>query len=270
MKVIVFGKTGMLGNYVYKTLMTDYEVITIDRKDFDIESCDWKKLDEKIKLFSRNDIIINCIGSIPQRKPNIKQLIVVNTIFPLKLNEISKKYGLKLIHITTDCVFSGKKGNYTENDIHDSDENYGITKSLGENIDSCIIRTSIIGEEINNKLSLLEWVKNNKNGKINGYNNFYWNGITCLTLSKIIKDIIKNNSYWLGAKHFYSPNTVSKYELCDIINKIYGLNINIEDFKLNEPKNMTLSSIYDINYNIENIELQLQELYENSFKYITT
>ena len=304
MKAIIFGKTGMLGNYVYKTLMTDYEVISIDRADFDIECCDWNKLDDKIKIYSKNDVIINCIGSIPQRKPNIRQLIIVNTIFPLKLNEIAKKYELKIIHITTDCVFSGKKGNYNENDIHDCEDNYGITKSLGENIEGCIIRTSIIGEEINNKLSLLEWVKGNKNKTITGYTNFYWNGVTCLTLSKIIKDIINNDKYWSGVKHVYSPNIVSKFELCNMINKIYELNINIVEVEINETKYMTLSTTdrgciipgdvwsedrmpsitnlegsfategiwiqpYNSNYRIESIENQIKELHDCSFKYIT-
>jgi hypothetical protein len=86
-------------------------------------------------------------------------------------------------------------------------------------------------------------VKCNKNKTITGYTNFYWNGVTCLTLSKIIKDIIKNDKYWSGVKHIYSPNIVSKFELCNMINKIYELNINIGEVEINESKYMTLSTI---------------------------
>jgi len=200
--------------------------------------------------------------------PPKQSVFIVNSIFPIKLGEISTKKKMKYIHITTNCVFSGNKGLYIESDIHDAEELYGISKSLGENIsDACILRTSIIGEELFNKVSLLEWVKSNKNGNIKGYTNFYWNGVTCLTLANIILDIIKNNIYWKGIRHIYSPNIINKYELCQIINKVYKLNINIESYSLKEEKNMTLSSIYIDNpcilNNIYPIEQQIQELYDN-------
>ena len=155
-------------------------------------------------------------------------------------------------------MFSGKIGNYNENSQHDADDIYGITKSLGEDKTMCIIRTSIIGEETNNKNSLIEWLIKQKNGTIDGYENVFWNGVTCLQLAKIIEQIIKNNTYWIGVRHILSPNTVSKYELCEYINEIYQLNINIH--KKDIPyKNMTLSTIYDINFNIPDIKTQIME-----------
>ena len=153
MKIVLFGSTGMLGNYVNKYLSQFYDVVQIDRITFDIEKCDWQNLNNIVEL---GDIIINCAGAIPQQKCDIRKYISVNTLFPHKLNEISKKYGKQFIHITTDCVFSGKDGNYNENSKHDADDIYGISKSLGEDTSMCIIRTSIIGEEINNKNSLIE------------------------------------------------------------------------------------------------------------------
>ena len=87
--------------------------------------------------------------------------------------------------------FTGKKGSYNEDDLHDEINDYGTSKSLGELCDATIIRTSIIGEELRNKRSLLEWVKSNAHGEINGYDNHYWNGVTCLQLSFFIKDIIE-------------------------------------------------------------------------------
>jgi dTDP-4-dehydrorhamnose reductase len=152
MKIILFGSTGMLGNYIYKYLSHFYNIECIDRKLFDIETCNWIELENIIKYtIENNDIIINCSGAIPQQKCDIRKYIILNTLFPNKLNDISKKHECKYIHITTDCVFSGKHGNYDENSIHDAEDIYGITKSLGENNSMCIIRTSIIGEELNNK-----------------------------------------------------------------------------------------------------------------------
>lgn len=247
MRIILFGANGMLGNYFRKYLSQFYEIICITRSEFDIETMDWKLLKSILfdnLMVNNNDIIINCAGAIPQRNNDIRKYIILNTVFPLQLNKFSEKNGFKFIHITTDCVFSGKDGNYNENSKHDAQDIYGITKSLGEEKTMCILRTSIIGEEVFNKHSLIEWVIKQKNGTINGYSKFYWNGVTCLQLSKIINQIIDNNLYWEGIRHFHSPDTVSKHELCCYINEIYGLNIIIH--KQDEPeKHMTMSSIYD-------------------------
>lgn len=263
MKIILFGSTGMLGNYVYSILKEKYNVICYTRKEFDIIKSKWIKLKNILNKYQENDIVINCAGSIPHRvkNKNFKEFIKINSLFPHKLNEICNLNKLKLIHISTDCVFNGKKGNYNENDIHDETNIYGLTKSLGEPEDCTIIRTSIIGEEKYNKKSLLEWVKSNKNGEINGYENHLWNGITCLTLAKIIEQIIKKKIFWRGIKHIYSPNTVSKYDLCNYINKIYKLNININKFISPKRIDKSLNSIYDINiFSISNIYVQIEEL----------
>lgn len=264
MTIFLFGSNGMLGNYVNSVLSERYNIINITRNKIDIYE-DWKDLEEKIKKLDikEDDYIINCIGKIPQKSTSdeIKEYIIINTLFPKLLEKISLETDCKFIHITTDCVYSGFKGNYNETDEHDSKTIYGITKSLGETIKACIIRTSIIGEEKYSKKSLLEWVKSNKNNVINGYDNHIWNGVTCLTLAKIIKNIINNNSTWIGVKHFYS-NSVSKYELCSLINKIYNLNIQIN--KISDPnggKNMTLTSLNN-NFILNDLEKQIIEMKE--------
>lgn len=265
MKIILFGSTGMLGNYVNKYLLSKYEIHCINRNHFDIESCDWSKMYSLLDSIVENkDIIINCAGAIPQRWECNRYFIVLNTLFPIKLNDYAKRKNIKFIHITTDCVFSGNDGNYIETSNHDSKTNYGITKSLGEEQDMCIIRTSIIGEEINNKNSLIEWVKKNKDCIIEGYEHYLWNGVTCLQLSKIIEAIIKHNNYWQGVRHVFSPDTVSKYQLCFFINEIYNLDIEIIK-KDNPTKNMTLSTIYtndNILLDIPDIKTQITEQYE--------
>jgi len=260
MKIILFGSTGMLGNYVKKHLSQFHEILCIDRNAFDIESCNWEKLD---KIISNCNLVINCAGAIPQQKCDIRKYIILNSLFPHKVNEFSKKYGIPFIHITTDCVFSGKEGNYDETSKHDAEDIYGISKSLGEDNSMCIFRTSIIGEEIYNKNSLIEWVIKQQNGTIDGYENVFWNGVTCLQLAKIIEHVINKNAYWQGVRHFFSPNVVSKYELCQYINEIYGLNITIN--KKNIPhKNMTITTIYDneLNNIIPDLKHQIIEQYK--------
>jgi len=242
MKIILFGSNGMLGRYVNSYLSNHYNLLCINRNIFDIETKDWNKLENIINDESnKDDIIINCAGAIPQKTPDIQKYIILNTLFPHKLNEISKKYNLQFIHITTDCVYDGKKGNYLSSDNHTATDLYGISKSLGETDNATIIRTSIIGNELTGKKSLIEWVKSNKNGKINGYTNHFWNGVTCLELAKYINSIIETKQLWKGIKHIFSPDIVTKYQLCCYINEIYDLNIHIEKYEDSISKNMTLS-----------------------------
>lgn len=269
MKVVLFGATGMLGRYVLNVLKEFYNVYCILRDNYDIENDSWGKLENIVNCnLQKNDIIINCAGIIPQKykKEDYKKYIRVNTLFPHKLNEYSIKYKLKFIHITTDCVYNGEKGEYYENDLHTSTDIYGISKSLGEPEEATIIRTSIIGEELNGKKSLIEWVKSQKNGIIKGYTNHYWNGVTCFELAKFIKNMIDNNTFWKGVKHVFSPNIVTKYELCCYINEIYNLNISIKKYEDLISKNMTLSgdNLYCKNMIEKNIYLQIEELHNYS------
>jgi dTDP-4-dehydrorhamnose reductase len=108
------------------------------------------------------------------------------------------------------------------------------------------------------KTSFIEWIKRNKNGKINGFTNHLWNGVTCFTLSNIIEKIIRENIFWKGVKHIYSPNIVSKYDLCCYINEIYGLNIEINKTDDVVKKNMTLADS-KIFFEIDNIYNQIVE-----------
>jgi len=229
MKIIIFGSNGMLGTYLTKFLSTNHEVIPVTRKNIDLSlSTEIQIIDFLSNLVGENDLIINSAGIIKQRQYDINEMILVNSVFPNILSKFKKKIKCNIIHITTDCVFDGYKGNYNESDIHDCIDDYGKTKSLGENKELTIIRTSIIGEEINNKKSLVEWVKSNSNKSVDGYSNHLWNGVTCLELAKFIDELILKNNFWSGVNHIFSPNTVSKYELVSIINEVYNLNITID------------------------------------------
>lgn len=276
MKIILFGSTGMLGKYVEQYFIKErYEVICVVRSIFDIESEDWKKLNDWLNenVTHGEDILINCAGAIPQQNCCPRKFIVLNTIFPQNIQCWLKQSQCQFIHITTDCVFSGEYGNYNENNRHDSTELYGITKSMGEKIcegvKMCIIRTSIIGEEGKNKNSLLEWVLKNKDKKIDGYENVLWNGVCCLQLAKIIEHIVRTKQLWRGTRHFFSPQPVSKYRLCKIINDVYELNITIQK-KITPHKNMTLSTLYDFpeGVTIPTIEEQIKEQKQFSLEYL--
>jgi dTDP-4-dehydrorhamnose reductase len=261
MKVLLFGSSGMLGHYVHKIVSSSNEVICLSRKDFDICSDSWERLTDIVNsMLNDGDIIINCAGSIPQKYnlDNYNQFIRVNTLFPHKLNEISKHNRYKFIHITTDCVFDGKEGNYSLNHTHNATDIYGISKSLGEPDDyATIIRTSIIGEELTGKRSLIEWIKSNRGKSINGFTNHYWNGVTCLTVANIIKKIIIDGCFWKGVRHIHSPDVLTKYEVCKFVNDIYELNIEILPHEDKIMKNMTLSG--ENEFIVDNLYYQIKE-----------
>jgi dTDP-4-dehydrorhamnose reductase len=225
MRVFIFGANGMLGRYIHSYFNGKFEVIPLTRKEFDI-SLSFNSVSDYLfdnYNLSSNDIIINAAGIIKQRDFCKKQLIVVNSLFPHYLGDLD----CNVIHITTDCVFSGLSGKYDENHLHDCLDDYGKSKSLGENESLTVIRTSIIGEENINKKSLLEWVRSQENNDVYGYLNHFWNGVTCLELSKFIRSLIHEQDYWKGVRHIFSPDTVSKYELVSCISEIYNLGINI-------------------------------------------
>jgi dTDP-4-dehydrorhamnose reductase len=179
--IYILGCSGMLGGYLIKEFP---EATHLYRKDFDI-------LKDNVEVLNlvNGDIIINAAGIIPQSGKT--EYMKVNAEFPITLGDYCKKVGANMIHISTDCVFSGKKGFYTESDIPDSDTEYGISKALGDKAYATIIATSIIGEERFNKKSLLEWVLSKKGEEIDGYTNHIWNGVTCRQLCSILKEIIK-------------------------------------------------------------------------------
>jgi dTDP-4-dehydrorhamnose reductase len=265
MTVIVFGSNGMLGRYIsrYLELSNKFDVVRITKDTVNASTIDYNQLFGILSSY-KSAVVINCIGKIPQRaNNNIRDYIRVNTLFPHLLSQCSKDSNNKLIHITTDCVFMGSKGNYSERDQHDEDNIYGLSKSLGEPVNSCIIRTSIIGDELENKKSLLESIKSKCGGAFNGYTNHYWNGVTCLQLAKIIYHMITNNIMWSGVKHIFSPNIVSKYELAKIIIDAYELNITLIPAEA-QYTNKTLSTIFEQFLEIPDLRQQIRELKEFS------
>lgn len=268
--VIVFGANGMLGRYIIKFFQEKkaINIIKITRNELNLLEVTAEILKNYLDNISTNNkinkcLVINVAGIIPQTgNNNYIEYLQVNGVFPNLLSNycISRKW--KLIHSSTDCVFSGITGKYFEDSYTDGIGNYAISKIIGEPKNCTIIRTSIIGEEKSNYRSLLEWLRKNTNKKVDGYSDHYWNGITCLQWCKIVDKIINENLYWNGIRHFNS-NTVSKYELLEYIKYVYNLNVEITDKVTGTKIDKTLLSNYDNKiYNIPDIKTQLYELKE--------
>jgi len=266
MKIYQFGSNGMLGNYMKLYLSRKYDLIPITRQDYDLENLSRNGLNELLekKGINEGDLVINCVGIIPQTVSGInikKTYYKINSLFPVILGEIVRSKNCKFIHVTTDCVFSGKNRNeiYNEFSLPDETNDYGTSKSLGELCSGTIIRTSIIGEELFHKKSLLEWVKSNNGNTINGYVNHYWNGVTCLQMGKIVDEIIEKNLYWDGVKHIYSPEVVSKYELVGKIVHIYGFDIEVKKMET-DVVDKSIVSVYESLFEIPNLDKQIEEM----------
>jgi len=266
----------MLGRYIFEFFRKDgFNVDSINRSEYDATNIDLNNLLnlEKIIKLDKGDFIVNCIGLLPHvyndnsiskkayEDKIYSKFILVNSILPHNLEKLKLIKSVNIINITSDCVFTGKKGNYNELDKPDYMWPYGITKTAGECSHICNIRSSIIGEEKQNKRALLEWVKSNKDGEINGYTNYFWNGVTCLEMAKLIKKLINKNLLWNGTKHIFSPNTVSKFELVSLINEHYKLNIKVNKFELTDKVDRSLGTIYNHNFDIPFLDQQIKELY---------
>lgn len=245
MKVIVFGSNGMQGRYLVRYFTNKgYDVVPLERKDINVARTNVGELltyGQKHN-WTDDDVIVNAAGTIKPRCDELgeQDAIAVNALFPHMLAQLPQH----VIHLTTDCVFSGEKGRYTEEDAPDTHDLYGRTKSLGESQDSTVIRTSILGEELGQTRSLIEWVKSQERGStIQGYADHYWNGLTCLTLSEIIEQIISKNLYWKGVRHIFGAD-ISKYELVRAINDAFDLGLNIEEVTTGSPVDRRLRSVH--------------------------
>lgn len=216
MKLAILGATGMLGHMMTSYyLHRGYNVTTFGRHVNDT-FLDAEDLIGAKKVLTQEpfDFIINCIGIlVKESSDNPRKAFMVNSVFPKFLEMTFKDTKTKIIQISTDCVFNGKKGQYTENCTPDAEDVYGISKALGEidNQKDLTIRVSIIGPEIRkNKTGLYEWYAAQED-TVTGYKDALWNGVTTLQLSKTIEEYLYNPSI----RGIWQPssNSISKYQL---------------------------------------------------------
>lgn len=246
--VVIFGSNGMLGRYVknYFNMRDEYNIVEMTRQTYDVESNNRKILRLLLNVSCRKrDIVINCVGLIPQRDTDndYRKYFRVNTMFPYLLNSVCHELNLYFFHITTDCVFSGIAGQYNEHSPCSAKDIYGLSKYLGEPFDACIIRTSIIGQDKENK-SLMSWLMSKNNGHVCGYVNHFWNGVTCLEVAKTIYKLLEDDDVWKGVVHLYSPKVYDKCRLLEAINHVYNLNVTIHKVEHENRIDRTLTSLF--------------------------
>lgn len=246
MRVLILGGAGMLGHKLWQECRNQFETWLTVRSSYrdyqDYGLYDPQKMLEEVDAFdfdtvvkalnvSQPEVIINCIGVIKQL-PTARDPIVsltVNSLFPHRLANLCQTTAVRLIHISTDCIFSGRKGMYTEDDISDAEDLYGRTKFLGEvSGRSCLtLRSSILGRELNTSNGLVEWFLSNRGSKVFGYTKAIYSGFTTLAFAKVIADVIERQPQLSGVYNV-SSEPISKYEILCLLREAYNLEIEIE------------------------------------------
>lgn len=255
MKVLILGSDGMIGHKIAQSLNDDCELILSSRKSISLDTIGVKRgkilfhdlitdnLDSMLKKIFP-DLIINCAGITTRRgvKDNIQNTRLLNSDIPHKLDSWANLNSKKLIHFSTDCVFSGSRGNYLDNDISDANDTYGKTKAAGEvnSFNTLTIRCSMIGRELYNFTELFEWLVKNKNKNIDGYSKVFYSGITTVRMGKIISKIIKEDINLTGIYNI-SSIPISKFDLLLKLSNAFGLNVDITENK-NIKSNKVLNS----------------------------
>ena len=190
-------------------------------------------------------------------------MISINSLFPIKLTDLSHELNFKVIQIATDCVYSGEKGNYVEGDTKDPVDYYGYSKALGEHSDSNLmtLRCSLIGRELKSKVEFLEWVLSQGiKSEIKGFTDHFWNGLTTLHFAKIVNGIIKREQFKYGTFHLIPKDSVTKFELAkNIANSFERSDIRITQGSSSKAINRVLAT----NYPQVNSDLWLNAGYNN-------
>ena len=263
MKILILGGSGMLGHKLWINLRQNHEVwVTVRqtsspfpvRPEFPVQyirtDVDASNFDQVTRALAsiQPDLVINCIGLIKQmghlaRDPVLS--ISINALLPHRISLICRAAKIRMIHISTDCVFSGKKGNYLESDQSDAEDLYGRSKFLGEVAyppHSITLRTSIIGRELQTRLGLIEWFLSQKDkAPIRGYKRAIFTGFTTDELSRVIMNYVIPHTELTGLYHV-SSDPINKYDLLQIANQAFGRTINIlpeEDFSMDRSLDST-------------------------------
>ncbi len=244
MRILILGGDGMLGHQLFTHLLPRHDVRCTLRQDlsaydglglFDAQNAytgiDVRSLERLVEVLAdfKPEAVVNCVGIVKQR-PTAKESIPsleINSLLPHRLAVLCKGIGARLVHLSTDCVFSGAKGNYQESDPSDAEDIYGKSKFLGEVHDeNCLtLRTSIIGRELARKKSLLEWFLA-QSGSVKGFTNAIYTGLTTLEMSRIIETMLLDHPCASGV-YQVSSDPINKYKLLLLFRDKLGHNIEI-------------------------------------------
>jgi len=229
-KILIIGSKGMAGHIVYHYFKASTSFITIDiARDssfhiptYELDVSDLAALEHVVSL-EKPDFVVNCVGVLNKSADENPEIaVLLNSYFPHYLAKLGGKLGFKVIHISTDCVFSGKHGNYAETSVKDGVGMYAQTKSIGElNYgNNLTIRTSIIGPELKgNGIGLFDWFMK-QSGDIKGYSEAYWTGVTTLELAKAIHAALAEDLS--GLVHLVNGNKISKYHLLKMFAEVFS------------------------------------------------
>ena len=243
--MLVLGASGMLGNAVLR-IMADspgYQVTGTVRSarsaalfPRDLQrniaiGTDVENFDSVVSLFAkvRPEVVINCIGLVKQLSEADDPLVAlpINALFPHRLARLCAATGARLVHLSTDCVFSGSKGMYLETDVSDAKDLYGRSKYLGE-VDypnAITLRTSIIGHELDGARSLIGWFLS-QNGPVKGYRRAIFSGLPTVVVARVIRDYVIPRPDLHGLFHL-SAEAINKYDLLKLVASIYDKKIDI-------------------------------------------
>ncbi len=268
MKILVLGASGMAGHTIsYYFIDNGHDVATFSRlplafgKNIQGDALD-REFIKSLVLNKKYDAIINCIGVLNKdcdRHPS--EAIYLNSYLPHYISDLIWDHDTKFIQMSTDCVFSGKIGSYTENSLPDGESLYDKTKTLGElnDVKNLTFRTSIIGPDIKPEgIGLFNWFMQ-QSGTINGFTNAIWTGVSTITLARAMEKAIKENLS--GLYHLVNNTTISKYDLLNLFNKYFRekkLHINpIDSIKIDKSLFNTRT---DFTFNVPSYEEMLLEM----------
>ncbi len=228
----------MLGHKMVETLTEGHSVWTTVRSDAagsvqTVGGVDAEAFATIEKAVESVDpaVVVNCIGVIKQQAQAKDPVacLTINSLLPHRLAKLCTAQGRRLIHISTDCVFDGRKGGYVESDLTNAEDLYGRSKAMGEVLDAphLTLRTSIVGRELRAGVSLVEWVLSQKGGVVPGYTKALFSGLTTLELSRVVREVVLPRTDLQGLYHV-SAEPISKYDLLLLLSRAYGLDLTVQ------------------------------------------
>ncbi|MGQ9682053.1 MAG: dTDP-4-dehydrorhamnose reductase family protein [Anaerolineae bacterium] len=247
MRVLILGASGMLGHKCWQVCKTRFEtwgtvrgnagtyahhhLFSSGRLLGGVDATDLRRVVQAVQE-TRPAVVINCIGIVKQlpEASDPVACLTVNALFPHQLARLCAVAGARLIHISTDCVFSGRRGAYQEADSADAEDLYGRSKLLGEvcGEGTVTLRTSIVGRELRGRVGLVEWFLSQRGCKVQGYRQAIFSGLTTIELAEVVADVIDKHSSLQGLYHV-SADPISKHQLLVLLREAFSLPIEVQE-----------------------------------------
>jgi dTDP-4-dehydrorhamnose reductase len=261
MKMLILGGTGMLGHKLYQTTkdpidswvtvrgeansLAKFSFYCPDRVIGGVEATNLDSV-RKAMTIVKPDVLVNCVGIVKQQPLGNDPIacLTINSLLPHQLANLCAEFGSRLIHISTDCVFDGKKGSYTEKDLTNAEDLYGRSKALGETSapHAITLRTSIIGRELSTGFGLVEWFLSQRGKAAKGFNHAFFSGLTTNELSRVIQSVALEHKDMSGI-YQVSTTPIDKHALLELMNTAFETEVTIsqsDELKIDRTLNSTL------------------------------